>query len=65
MDIEESDHKTKQELSLLDPMVELFEKIEIGVELVEDTNTPTTGGKLVNIVYLLILRTGRMKKACE
>ena len=32
MEIEESDQKMKQEWSLLDPMVELFEQIEEGVE---------------------------------
>ena len=32
MDIEESEQKIKQKWSLLDPMVDLFEKIEEGVE---------------------------------
>ena len=32
MDIEESDQKMKQSWSLLDPMVDLFEKIEEGLE---------------------------------
>ena len=32
MDIEESENKMDQEWSLLDPMVDLFEKIEEGVE---------------------------------
>ena len=62
MDIEESDQKMKQEWLLLDPMVDLFEKIEEGVEFAEDANTPIPGGKVVNIAYLLIIRTGRMEK---
>ena len=65
MDIEESEQKMKQEWLLLDPMVELFEKIEEVVEFVESSNNPIPGGKVVNIAYLLILRTGGMKKACE
>ena len=48
----------KQEWSILDPMVDLFKKIEEGVEFEEATNTPIPGGKLVNISYLLILITG-------
>ena len=65
MDIEESEHNMKQEWSLLDPMVEIFEKIEEGVEFAEVSNTPIPGGKVVNIAYLLILRTGGMEKSCE
>ena len=65
MNIEENEQKMKQEWSLLDPMVDLFEQIEEGVEFVEAANTPIPGGKVVNIVYLLILRTGGMEKACE
>ena len=65
MDTEESDQKTKQEGLLLDPMVDLFEKIEEGVEFTEAANTPIPGGKVVNIAYLLILRTGGMEKDCE
>ena len=65
MDIEESDQKMKRECSLLDPMVDLFEQIEEGVEFSEAANTPISGGKVVNIAYLLILRTGGMEKACE
>ena len=42
-------------------MVQLFEKIEEGVEFAEATNTVIPGGKVVNIVYLLILRTGRIE----
>ena len=57
MDIEESEHKINQEWSLLDPMVELLEKIEEEVEFAEAANTPTPGGKVVNIVDLLILST--------
>ena len=47
MDIEESEQKMKQEWSLLDPMVDLFEHIEEGVEFVEAANTPIPGGKVV------------------
>ena len=65
MDIEESEKKMKQAWSLLDPMVDLFEKIEEGVDFAEATNTPNPGGKVVNIAYLLILRTGGMEKAYE
>ena len=65
MEIEESEQKMKQEWSLLDPMVDLFEKIEEGVEFSEAANTPTSGGKVVNIAYLLILRTVGMEKAYE
>ena len=64
MDIEESYQKMKQEWYLLDPMVDLFEKIEEVVEFSEAANTPIQGGKLFNIAYLLILRTGRMEKSC-
>ena len=46
-------------------MVDLFEQIEEGVEFAEAANTPIPGGKVVNIAYLLILRTGGMEKACE
>ena len=45
--------------------MDLFEKIEEGVEFAEAANIPNPGGKVVNIVYLLILRTGGTKKACE
>ena len=65
MDIEESEKKMKQEWSLLDPIVDLFEKIEEGVEFAEAAKTPILGGKVVNIAYLLILRTGGMEKPCE
>ena len=63
MDIEESEQKMKQEWFLLNPMVDLFEKIEEGSKLDETANIPTPGGKVVNIVYLLILRTGGMEKS--
>ena len=46
-------------------MVELFEQIEEGVEFAEASNTPIPGEKVVNIAYLLILRTRGAKKACE
>ena len=65
MDIEESEQKMKQKLLLLDPMVDIFEHIEEGLEFAEAANIPTPGGKVVNIAYLLILRTGEMEKACE
>ena len=65
MDIEESEQKMKQEWSLLDQMVNLFEQIEEVVEFAEAANTPIPGGKVVNIAFLLILRTGGMEKACE
>ena len=65
MDIEESEQKMKQEWALLDPMVELFEQIEEGVEFTEAANTPIPEGKVVNIAYLLILSTGGMENACE
>ena len=60
MDIEESEQKMKQEWSLLDPMVELFEPIEEEVEFAEAANTPIPGGKVVNAAYLLFLSTGGM-----
>ena len=60
MDIDKSEQKMKQEWSLLDPMVDIFEQIEEGVKFVEPANTPIPGGKVVNIAYLLILRTGGM-----
>ena len=65
MDIEDSEQKMKQEWSLLDPMVDLFEQIEEGVEFAEAANTPIPGGKVVNISYLLILRTVGTEEACE
>ena len=61
MHIEESDQKMKQEWSLLDPMVDPFKQIEEGAEFAEASNTPIPGGKVVNITYLLILRTGGME----
>ena len=42
-----------------------FWKIEEGVEFAEAANTPIPGGKVVNIAYLLILRTGGMEKSRE
>ena len=65
MNIEEIDQKMKQEWLHLDPMVDLFEKIEEGVEFAGAGNTPTPGRKVVNIAYLLILRTLVMEKSCE
>ena len=46
-------------------MVDLFDQIEEGMELVEAENTPIIEGKVVNIAYLLILKTGGMEKSCE
>ena len=46
-------------------MVDCFEQIEKGVEFAEAANTPIPGGKVVNIVYLLILRTGGKEKSRE
>ena len=46
-------------------MVDLFEQIEEGVDFAEAANTPIPGVKVVNIAYLLILRTGGMEKSCE
>ena len=65
MEIEESEQKINQEWSVLDQMVDLFKQVEEGLEFSETTNTPIPGGKEVNIVYLLILRTGGMEKSCE
>ena len=45
--------------------MDLFEQIEEGGEFAEVANIPIPGGKVVNIAYLLILRTGEMKKSCE
>ena len=65
MYIEASDQENNQEWSLLDPMVNLFEQIEEGSEFAEAANTQIPGGKVVNIAYLLILRTGGIEKSCE
>ena len=46
-------------------MVDLFEQIKEGTEFTEDVNTPISGIKAVNIIYLLILRTGGMEKSCD
>ena len=46
-------------------MVDLFDKIEEDVEFAEAGNTPISGGKVVNIKYLLILQTKVMEKYCE
>ena len=54
-----------QEWLLIDPMVELLEQIEEGVEFAEAANIPILGGKVINIAYLLILSTGRVEKECE
>ena len=60
MYIEESEQNMKYLWSLLDPVVELFEKIDEGVKFAEATNTPIPGGKVVNAAYLLFLSTGVM-----
>ena len=65
MEIEGNKHKMKQEWSLLDPIVDLFEKIEEGVEFSKAATTPIPVGEVVNISYLLILRTGEIGKSCE
>ena len=46
-------------------MVDLFEQIKEGVIFLEAANTPTPGGEVVNISYLLILRTGGVEKYCK
>ena len=46
-------------------MVYLSEKIEEGVEFAEAATTPIPGGRVFNISYLLILRTGGMEKPCD
>ena len=46
-------------------MVEFFEQIEEGVEFAEAANTPIPWGKVVNIAYLMILRTRGMEKDRE
>ena len=46
-------------------MVHLFEEIEEVVEFAETANTPIPEGKVVNIAYLLIPRTGGMEKFYE
>ena len=35
------------------------------MEFAEAANTPIPGGKVVNIAYLLILKTGRIEKSCK
>ena len=49
MDIEESEQKMKQEWSLLDPIIGIFEQIEEVVGFSEAANTPIPGGKVSNI----------------
>ena len=65
MDTEKSDQKIKQQWSFLYAMVDHFEKMEEGVVFAEAANTPIPVGKVVNIAYLLILRTWGKEKACE
>ena len=65
MYIEDNEQKIKKEWLLLDPMVDIFEQNEERVEFAEAAYTPISGGKVVNIAYLLILRIGGMEKSCE
>ena len=65
METEENEQNMNQEWSLLDPMVDLFEKIGEGLDFMEATNNSTPWVKEVNISYLLILRTGGMEKDYE
>ena len=65
MDIDDIDQKTKQEWSLLYPMVDLFKQIEEWLEFAEDSNTTTPGEKFANMAYLLKLKTGGTEKSCE
>ena len=53
----------KKERSLLDPMVDRFKQIQERVEFAVVANTPISGRKVVNIAYLLMMRTGGKKKA--
>ena len=46
------------------PNVDLFEKIEEGVDFAEAENITIQGVKVFNTTYLLILRTGGMEKSC-
>ena len=46
-------------------MMDFFEFFKEGVEFAEAANTSIPGVKVVNIVYLLILRTGGMENPCE
>ena len=64
MDIEDREQKMKQEWSLLEPIMDLFEQIEEGVDFEEAANTPIPGGEVVNIAYLMILMTGGVEKSC-
>ena len=43
----------------------LIWEIEEGVDFAEAANTQIPGGEVVNILYLLILRTGGMGKSSE
>ena len=65
MDIDEGEQKINQLWSLLDSMVDLFEKIKEGVEFAEAANTPVLKGEEVSIAYLLFLSIGWMEKSCE
>ena len=46
------------------PNVDLFEKIEEGVDFAEAGNITIQGVKVFNTTYLLILITGGMEKSC-
>ena len=65
MDMDESEQKIKQEWSLLDPMVDIFAKIEEGLDFTEADNILIRGGKVVNIAYQLIFRIGGTEKEYE
>ena len=65
MEIEVSEQWMKQEWSLLDPLVYLFDQMEEGADFAEATNTSISGGKVVNIACLLILRNGGTEKTCN
>ena len=45
--------------------MDLFEKIKEGVDFAQDKTTSITGGRVVNIISLLIFKTGGMYKSCE
>ena len=55
----------KQECYLLDPMVYFFEKLRKEWSLRKLLIPQSQGGGVVNIAYLLILRTWGMEKTCE
>ena len=46
-------------------MVYLFEQIEEVMEFAEAASTPIPRGRVINIDYLVILRTGVIEKSYE